>query len=112
MNRSRLFGQLRSTIWRIIWVTIVLFVESLLYLTMHYRWPDISQVRVLASGFAATAAVCLVIILAYAIRAFSLVCRSSAPSSYPVGHCQGCGYDLSGQIKSGACPECGEPYLK
>ena len=25
---------------------------------------------------------------------------------YPRGHCQGCGYDLTGNV-SGVCPECG-----
>jgi len=27
---------------------------------------------------------------------------------YPVGYCQACGYDLTGNA-SGRCPECGEP---
>ncbi len=27
---------------------------------------------------------------------------------YPLGHCQKCGYNLTGNV-SGKCPECGEP---
>ena len=27
---------------------------------------------------------------------------------FPAGHCQKCGYDLTGSV-SGRCPECGEP---
>lgn len=27
----------------------------------------------------------------------------------PPGHCQACGYDLTGNV-SGKCPECGDPY--
>jgi hypothetical protein len=31
------------------------------------------------------------------------------PKEYPEGFCQGCGYDMTGNV-SGRCPECGKPY--
>ena len=32
------------------------------------------------------------------------------PKRYPEGHCQNCGYNLTGLV-SGRCPECGRPFL-
>lgn len=41
-----------------------------------------------------------------ALGAGLLICRSTCPLVYPRGLCQGCGYDLTGNV-SGRCPECG-----
>ncbi|UCG16986.1 MAG: hypothetical protein JSV19_02915 [Phycisphaerales bacterium] len=43
--------------------------------------------------------------LAFAIPTAFLCHRDRRP---PKGHCQNCGYDLTGNV-SGLCPECGEP---
>lgn len=53
------------------------------------------------------------VISAYVVG-LSLVCRFAARlsgrwsgySKFPAGHCQTCGYDLTGNV-SGRCPECG-----
>jgi hypothetical protein len=37
-----------------------------------------------------------------------LACRWIFPQWRPPGHCQRCGYDLTGNV-SGRCPECGTP---
>ncbi len=37
-----------------------------------------------------------------------LLVVSEHPSRYPHGHCQSCGYNLTGNL-SGICPECGTP---
>ena len=39
---------------------------------------------------------------------FGLLTRWCAPVRIPPGHCQKCGYNLTGNV-SGVCPECGEP---
>jgi len=38
---------------------------------------------------------------------FGLLTRWWAPERIPPGHCQTCGYNLTGNV-SGVCPECGE----
>jgi hypothetical protein len=38
---------------------------------------------------------------------FGLLTRWCTPVRIPPGHCQKCGYNLTGNV-SGVCPECGE----
>lgn len=45
--------------------------------------------------------------LATPLAIFGLLSRWYAPVRIPPGHCQKCGYNLTGNI-SGVCPECGE----
>ncbi len=39
----------------------------------------------------------------------TIVCHWRSRRSYPAGHCQHCGYNLTG-LPSNRCPECGEKY--
>jgi hypothetical protein len=45
-------------------------------------------------------------LLALLVLALLLIRRPPARSRFPLGHCQICGYDLTGN-ESGTCPECG-----
>ncbi|MGQ9649774.1 MAG: hypothetical protein ACUVXJ_06675 [Phycisphaerae bacterium] len=45
--------------------------------------------------------------LATPLVIFGLLNRWYAPVRIPPGHCQKCGYNLTGNV-SGVCPECGE----
>ncbi|MCC6230423.1 MAG: hypothetical protein IT432_14515 [Phycisphaerales bacterium] len=60
---------------------------------------------------AAIAAVFLFFVLCCCISARITLSRLLRKSPHPVGQCQDCGYDLSGQRSSGRCPECGSEYV-
>lgn len=60
---------------------------------------------------ASIAALFLFVSLAFCLQARFALSKLARESPHPVGHCQDCGYDLSGQRSSGRCPECGSEYI-
>ncbi len=64
----------------------------------NIRWVDLYELSPCVVG----------VFIAYAAIRLSIHALSTRRLPYPPGHCQTCGYNLTGNV-SGVCPECGTP---
>ena len=72
----------------------------------RYRWtPHVSVLGSAKCGTGAVSIPCWNLFIVLAAGTFWAWMRS--PGRHKSGHCQKCGYDLTGNV-SGRCPECGE----
>jgi hypothetical protein len=88
-------------LWRVIIVMIAIMIVwfgyvPTLYVLRRFFFPNTPTIYLLA--YAAPVFVIILLILL-------ILWRRTKPR--PAGHCQNCGYDLTGNV-SGRCPECGK----
>lgn len=67
-------------------------------------WPYVRRTRIIPADMTLVAMPLWIVLLVLAIPTTFLWYRDRRP---PKGHCQTCGYDLTGNVM-GVCPECGE----
>lgn len=107
MTRSKTLASLADSLRRAIMLCI-LGLAATTFLAFAIVTKKLSSAEPTS---AAIASLFLLFAMAYCLKARFALCRFASESPHPVGHCQDCGYDLSGQRSSGRCPECGSNYI-
>jgi hypothetical protein len=74
-----------------------------LYFRLGFFWPDAAHSRIYDGHVIGVETPCWLLFLLASIPTAFLWYRDRRP---PKGHCQTCGYDLTGNV-TGICPECG-----
>jgi membrane protein implicated in regulation of membrane protease activity len=89
-------------LWRVIIAIIAIMIVwfgfvPALYVLKRFFFPNTPTIYLIAAAAPFFAIILLILMILW---------RRMKPR--PPGHCQNCGYDLTGNV-SGRCPECGEP---
>lgn len=107
MTRSEKFAMLARRLKQAIWACVlgIVVMAFVAYAVVTDKLnPAEPRSSAIATGF-------LVFVLCCCVSARVALSRLMCKSPHPVGHCQDCGYGLSGQRSSGRCPECGSEYI-
>ncbi|MCC6968864.1 MAG: hypothetical protein IT434_01460 [Phycisphaerales bacterium] len=107
MTRSEKLATLARRLRQAIWACAVGIVVTVFvaYLVVTNKLnPAEPRSASIAAGF-------LIFVLCCCVSARVTLSRLWRKSPHPVGHCQDCGYDLSGQRSAGRSPECGSEYI-
>jgi len=91
--------------WAVLLAYVALIVAGSIAISVEFRW---SLMWLLGGIGAVVAAASLLLLLVCWWKGPKLRWRSHAKDTgdYPVGRCQNCGYDLTGNV-TGVCSECG-----
>lgn len=111
MTRKDKFAKLAALVKVPTIASLFAFVMSILFIYARATNRIPTTTVDIGMSFAGVITCYSVVCTIYCIH-IRLALRSlSRESTRPVGHCQDCGYDLSGQRASGRCPECGSDYV-